>query len=118
MFNRWFVVADSSRARIFSYNGVKAELSELDDLSHPESRLHESELTADLPGRSFDSAGQGRHAMEQPVSAKEQEARSFATQIAAYLDKACNENRLESLIVIAAPEFLGHLRAGFSAATR
>ena len=111
---RWIVVADSSRARFFSYHGLRTPLTEFDDLAHSESRLHESQITEDLPGRHPDSTGEGRHAMEQKHPVKEQEARSFAQQVADYLDRAYAENRLESLIIIAAPKFLGQLRDSFS----
>lgn len=111
---RWIVVADSSRARFFSYHGLRSPLTEFDDLAHSESRLRESQITEDLPGRHSDSAGQGRHALEQKLPVKDQEARLFAQQIAAYLDRACADNRLDSLIIIAAPKFLGQLRDSLS----
>jgi protein required for attachment to host cells len=118
MLNTWIIVAESSRARLFSYHGLKSPLTEFDDLVHSESRLHESELTADLPGRSFDSVGHNRHALEAKNSAKDKQAQLFARQIATYLDAACNDGRLESLIVIAAPRFIGYLRESFTANTR
>ena len=112
--SKWIIVADSSRARLFSYHGLKSPLKEFDDLAHTASRMHEGELTSDLPGRSFDSTGHNRHALEQKSTVKDQEAHLFAAQVAAYLEKARLENRLDSLIVIAAPKFLGHLRDSFS----
>ena len=110
---RWIVVADSSRARFFSYHGLKSPLTEFEDLTHGESRLHEREITEDLPGSHADSTGQGRHAFEQKAAVKDQEARQFAQQVSAYLERASADNRLDSLIVIAAPKFLGHLRDSF-----
>ena len=44
----WIVVADSSRARIFSKNG-RTPLREEAGFIHPESRLHEQDLTSDAP---------------------------------------------------------------------
>jgi len=106
----WIVVADSSLARIFSSAQNTADIEEIETLEHPAGRLHEQELTTDLPGRSFDSMGAGRHAMGQTVEPKKQEAVRFAKSIAEKLGKARNENRFEKLILIAAPAMLGLLR--------
>ena len=81
--SKWIIVADSSRARLFSYHGLKSPLKEFDDLAHTASRMHEGELTSDLPGRSFDSTGHNRHALEQKSTVKDQEAHLFAAQVAA-----------------------------------
>ena len=64
MKSTWIVVAESARARIFTMSGIGGKLQEITDLSHPESRLHDTELSSDLPGRTFDIQGQGRHGME------------------------------------------------------
>jgi len=58
----WFIVANSTRARVIAITGRQGQPTEIAAWVHPESRLHEQELTSDLPGRSFDSHGQGRHA--------------------------------------------------------
>ena len=110
----WVIVADKSRARIFETERLGAELHERETLAHPASRLHEQELTSDLPGRAFDSSGQGRHAMGNEVEPKEHEAEAFAKQIADLVDKARTENRIDQLVVIAAPTMLGLLRNTFS----
>lgn len=46
-------------------------MEELEGLKHPASRAHERDLISDRPGRSFDSFGSGRHAMEEEVSLKQ-----------------------------------------------
>lgn len=109
----WVVVAASSRARIFSLEGGEA-LKELEDLTKPSARQHETDLTSDLPGRSFDSAGEGRHAMEEPTSPKHREAIEFSREVAARLDQARTRNELERLAIVAAPAFLGLLRQHFT----
>ncbi len=110
---RWIIVADSSRARIFAYQGLTSPLLELAALSHTASRLHDRVLSADAPGRSYDSTGAGRHAMEQATSIRKQEAITFARELTAYLEKAAESGKLASLIVIAPPAFLGHLRISY-----
>ena len=112
----WVVIADSSRARLFKAESALGPLQELAALAHPEARLHVQELTSDLPGRAFDSNGQGgRHAMEQAVDPKENEALKFARQIADYLETAQSESKFNKLVLTAAPKFLGYLRQYLSA---
>ena len=107
----WIVVAESTRARIFSTFGTSMALEEVADLTHPESRLHDRELSSDLPGRSFDSHGQGRHGMEQPTTPKEQEAQAFASEIVQLLDRGRHEGSFNALVIVAPPAFLGLLRS-------
>lgn len=112
--NIWIVVADSAKARVLSADKPAGPLSEVAALEHPESRLRENELTSDQPGRAFDSAGQGRHAMGTAVEPKQHEVIKFAKEVADYLEAGRNAQSFGKLYVIAAPEFLGHLRGHFS----
>ncbi len=105
----WIVVADSARARIFTADTPTSPLEEIEDFSHAEGRLHDREITSDLPGK-IKSAGGGGHAFEQPTDPKKHEADTFAHQVAQFLEDAHNANRFEQLLIIAAPSFLGLLR--------
>lgn len=106
----WVVVAESSRARIFSLEKAKGPMDEILTLDHPDARAHEQELTSDLPGRAFDSGGQGRHVMSSPVEPKQQVTIAFAKQIADHLDSNRKSGSYTKLIIFAAPAFLGLLR--------
>lgn len=110
----WILVADSSRARIFTTESSKAPLIELKELDHAESRMHERDLTSDLPGRSYDSVGQGRHDMEPSTAVKEIEAQAFARELADYLENGVKQKRCNRLVIAAAPAFLGLLREKIS----
>ncbi len=118
MKSTWIVVAESARARIFTLSGIGAKLQEVTDLSHPESRLHDTELTSGLPGRTFDIQGQGRHAMEPATDPKEREARAFAVEIARHIERGRNDGNFDALVLIAPPKFLGRLRAELSKPAR
>lgn len=111
----WVLVADSSIAHVYSAETPVSDLEEVTSLEHPEGRLHDRDLTSDLPARSFDSVGGGRHAMEQPVDPKRAEAIRFAQKIAAYLEDGRIHGRFTKLYVVAAPAFLGLLRDQYSA---
>ncbi len=114
----WLLVADSVRGRVFRADSPTGPITEIVTLAHPEGRLHEQALTSDLPGRTFDRGGQGRHIMEDRISAKEQDNIRFALRIADHLETMRMEGKFERLIIIAPPEFLGILSAKLSDATR
>src|SRR5215471_13213266 len=73
----WLIVANSSLARIYKIE-KRSELKELKVLEHPESRLHNLDLVSDKPGRDFESAGIGKHALEPKTLPKKQEFITFA----------------------------------------
>lgn len=110
MHKPWIVVADQSRARIFTVDSPLGELQDLEALVHPEARLRTQSFGSDHPGRSFDSGGQGRHAMGTSVEPKEQEAIRFAKTVADHVRSACNDGRCNKLLLVAGPHFLGLLR--------
>lgn len=116
MENVWILVADAAHGRMFTTPDARM-ISEVADYAHPESRQHERDLTTDEPGRSFDSGGQGRHAMEPKQAAHDHEADAFAGELADALDKGRNEHRYDHLVLIAPPEFLGRLRGRLSKPT-
>ncbi len=106
----WIVAADSAFAKILRTEKKKGPLELVRELEHPESRMKDSELYSDRPGRAFDSGGQGRHAMENEVDAKKMESIRFAQQLADELKKAAEEEQFHKLYILAAPAFLGELR--------
>lgn len=105
----WVIVANSAEARIFKVEKNTID-HELVNMIHPNSRLHEGDLTADRPGRAFDSVGGGRHSLEPQTTAKEHEFMLFAKDVAGYLDAACAEGKLGRFYWAASPSFLGLLR--------
>ena len=114
----WIVVAESSYARIFRCDQPGAALEEETALVHPESRLHAQDLHSDLPGRAFDSGGEGRHAMSPDTDPKRHEAEVFARELIAHIESARTSGRFEQLILAASPAFLGLLRERMSSALR
>jgi protein required for attachment to host cells len=105
----WIVVANNTQARIFTAQTPSSPLEEIEGFAHTENRLHDREMTTDLPGRIKSADGSG-HAFEQPTDPKKHEADNFARQIAHHLNDAHNLNKFEQLLIIAEPSFLGLLR--------
>jgi protein required for attachment to host cells len=110
MSKHWVIVADKSKARIFSVADPRGALMDEVVLQHPQAREREQTLTSDRPGRSFDSKGQGRHAMGTSVEPDQQETIRFAKQIADHVQAAHNEGRCDRLLLVAGPPLLGLLR--------
>jgi protein required for attachment to host cells len=105
----YIVVADNVRARIFTAETPSSSLQEIDALAHMEGRLHDREMTSDLPGKIKGEGNMG-HAFEQATDPKKHEAILFAHRIAGYLHDAHNDKKFEQLLIIAEPSFLGLLR--------
>ena len=106
----WVVVANSSAARILAAPTPEGALEELECYAHPASRMRDQDIASDRPGRAFDSVGGRRHAMENEVGPKDQEAVRFAEQLAARLNDARAAGEFDQVILVAGPRFLGLLR--------
>lgn len=104
------IVADASRARILSTRETPGELSEFEDMVHPESRLREQELVTDGSGSGNDSGGHGRHSMGNEKSAHAREAENFAREVCERLDRLHRREKIHRLYLVAPPAFLGLLR--------
>jgi protein required for attachment to host cells len=104
MSQKWVVVADQSRARIFAMDSPSAPLREIEDLLHPAGRQRAQELKSDRPS----------HPVEAKVDVKEHEAISFARRIADRIERARTQAELTQLVIVAPPDFLGVLRAALS----
>ena len=114
----WLVVADNSRARIFTMESRKGPIDEIKSIVHTAARMHERDMTSDLPGRSSGRGGAGSHIYQDETSPKEQENINFARQLAHELDEARKKNVFNQLILVAPPEFLGKLRQQLSTQTQ
>ncbi len=114
----WIVVANRVTARIFAAESPLGAIDEVETLLHPEGRMQEQSLVSDKPGRTYDRAGQGRHATDPDTSQHEHEATLFAAQIATALAKARSADRYGTLIIAAPPAFLGALRKALDTQTQ
>ena len=111
----WILAANSGNATLFVADSPKSQLMEFETFDNPEVRVKQNELTSDRQGRSFDSHGEGRHALAVETSPKEHEQISFAKTIVDRLERGRIDHAFDRLIVVAAPGFLGLLRANYSA---
>ena len=106
----WVPSADGTKARLArrepaAEGGALVPVREFDGTNQPG-----RDLTSDRPGRTFDRAGQGRHAMQPPTDPKRHEKRRFAHELAGFLDAAAKRGDFDRLILVAPPQALGDLR--------
>lgn len=113
----WLVVADAGGARCFTVdpNGVIERTPHTTMAADP---APSREIASDRPGRTFDSAGQGRHAKEEPTDPHRYEKRRFAHTLAERLEAAVDRNRVERLVIVAPPQLLGDVRTAMSETLR
>ncbi|HFD78907.1 MAG TPA: host attachment protein [Gammaproteobacteria bacterium] len=114
MTRTWILVAESSRAKIYATENRTAIPEEVEDIVHPEGRLHEGDLVTDKPGNDPGSVGQGPHVLDDKVSATRQEHIEFAKELAERLEAGRTSGRFDRLAIAAPPAFLGLLREKLS----
>lgn len=110
------LVADGAHARVFLNEGPGKGIEELEAYSEDKDIRESREIASDAPGRTFDSGGEGRHAMERPTDPKQHEKREFHREIAERIEAAMKKHKFDRLVVIAPPRTLGDLRGEFEKA--
>lgn len=110
----WILIADGARARIVVNEGPGKGVRQVEGADFRTDHPPSGEMTTDRPGRSFDSAGSGRHAMEPPSDPHRTAKQDFVTRLAGYLDDQLSEAKFARLIVVAPPQTLGDLRGALS----
>lgn len=109
MIKYWIVVANASKASIYSVSQEKQERewTLVTELSHPQSHMKVADLLADAPGH-YKSPGEERGTFGH-LDVKEEEADHFAREITKFLHDKLNESAFNHLILAAAPHFYGLL---------
>ncbi|MEX0618922.1 MAG: host attachment protein [Pseudohongiellaceae bacterium] len=114
MNQRYIVVADQTRARVYLYDRKNKQLNEQYDLFCPEGRQQAKDIYTDRPGRNRADVGGERHALARDNLTRDHETAVFAREIGSRLEADRNRNKIDELTVIAPPHFLGELRKHLS----
>jgi protein required for attachment to host cells len=107
------LVADERQATFFDAADPR-KLKHTATVINPVARLKEQDLVSDRPGRTFDSEGAGRHAMDGERSAVQREIRRFARDVVANLEQARINHEFDRAVIVAGPRMLGLLRDALS----
>ena len=111
--NTWILVTDASRARLFEAGLREVGWSLLEEFAHPEGRELSREIRpSSPPGRMQQNKSPGgrRTSVEPRTTPKEAETERFAQHLADRLDEATREHKLDNLVLVASPHFLGILK--------
>ncbi len=106
MTKTWVLVADSTRARVFSAPSPLAALTEEGEIA-----TEPVADRSDLAGRSFARRGAHRHALQPRVDPKSQSLSIFAKKVADHLADGRVRGKYERLVLVAAPAVLGEIRS-------
>jgi len=112
------LVADQAEAIFYDSSSLETAPKEVARISDPTAHLHDRDLVSDRPGRSYESVGGQRHAIERENDPRAREAIRFAKRISRRLDEARRKGEFDELIVVAGPPFLGVMREELSRPTR
>ncbi|MDX1542025.1 MAG: host attachment protein [Geminicoccaceae bacterium] len=108
----WILIADGAKARVVEQDKESRRYRPAFEEAHFGAAAAPSrEIASDRPGRTFDSGGEGRHAMEPSTDPQRHAKLSFARDLAERLSQAANRNEFDRLILVAAPRTLGDLRS-------
>ncbi len=115
---RWIVVADGARARIFEAHRRAPGLRSVLPYDLTINRLRDGERWADRAGQGHQRVGPGGSSMASPTDPVDHEHELLAREVAAVLARGRHEHRVDSIVLVAAPAFLGRLRQAIDAQTR
>jgi len=109
----WVVVCDGAKALILENagDGMHPNLKTKEVREQESAKTHEQ--GTDAPGRSVNSVGNRRSAMEQTDWHAQDEQR-FLVDLAKRLDAAVTAGETKSIIIVAPPRALGVLRQAYS----
>jgi protein required for attachment to host cells len=111
----WILIADGAHARLFSNGGPGKGIEAVPGGVINGDHRPDRELVSDGLGRSFESSGDMRHAIEPRIDPHRELKRTFAHELADMLDQRLREKAYDRLVIVAPPKALGDLRAALSA---
>ena len=113
----WVVVCDGAKALILE-NAGDTKFPNLKTIQVFEQKdLPTRALGTDAPGRTNNSVGNSRSAVEQ-TDWHDQAERAFLVQLAQQLDSAIASGKAKSVILVAPPRALGMIRPAYSQALK
>jgi protein required for attachment to host cells len=110
----WIIIADGARARVMQNNGPGKGVQAVAGLLFEGDHSSSSKIMADKPGRTFDSVGNARHAMEPSHDPHDELKAQFVRQIVGELE--ARTDAYNRLILVAPPRALGLIRKALPAA--
>jgi protein required for attachment to host cells len=114
----WILIADGGCARVLTSTGADHHLTAVPGLSFEADLPANREIGTDRPGRSHESHGTTRHAIEPRVDQHAELKRKFVTGVLHTLAAKHTEGAFDKLVVVAPPTVLGMIRPELKGALR
>lgn len=123
MKRRWYVVANSARARVLAQADGEAGWEDVVDLVHPQSRRSGTALADDRPGHGAGRSPGGIGEAYLPrMGPRQRERERFARELVFLLDAGIATERCSDVVLVASQPFLGvqgrHLTPGVTRRVR
>jgi protein required for attachment to host cells len=109
-----YIVADGEHARVLLHDG--RHFTQLRAFDSASAHQDSSDMGSERPGRSVESMGTGRHAIEPRSDPKSRAKTSFAHQIAQIANQAAAEGAFDQLVLVAPPHCLNDIKPALDAA--
>jgi protein required for attachment to host cells len=110
----WVLIADAARARVYETRGKGSGITPVDAMALDAELAPSREIGSDRPGRTFNSVGSVRHAMESPTDPNREQKRRFARRVAEAVEERQAAGSFDRLVVVAPAATMGDLRAVLS----
>jgi len=110
----WILIADGARARIFANHGPGKGIEVVEGATFEGDHRPDHEIGSDKPGRSFESVGETRHAIQPHHDPHRELKRAFSERLAAMLEERLAAKAYDRVVLVAPPVTLGDLRAALS----
>jgi len=114
----WVIVADSARARAVRWLGKDASLEPVEDFEMGYHHQQGRDIMSDRPGRTHESQGATRHAIEPHSDPVREAEHRFARFVAESLKRRQDQDEFDRLVLVAGPTMLGDIRAALPASLR
>jgi protein required for attachment to host cells len=106
----WVVVADGAHAKFLLWHGLKSGASAIPEQSFEQHTPRTRDLGRDKPGRTQDSFGRARHAIEPKVDTHEEAEKEFLRIVVRRLFEAFEGGSFDEFVLIAPPRAIGVIR--------
>lgn len=114
----WYVIADGGRARFVERQEEKSAFDTVREFVSSDLHHSSHQLGTERPGRTHESAGVARHAIQPRTDPHAAEKHTFATQIGNELNQAGARGEFERLVLIAPARVLHDLKLALDSEAR
>ena len=113
----YILVANSNHAKFYEKKRNQDVLFPLKEFNCDECKLHDSDLVSDKPGRVANQSSKRTKGLTPPTGPHQKALNHFVLQIVNFLEAARKESKIEGIVIVAPPQFLGQLKQKFSPQT-